>query len=79
MDPLEAEFWKAIEAKERRRKELAALPYAEKLRILIRMQKMIYPIVKDRDPRACVWQIPGYEDDESGGSPDDHSTASAES
>lgn len=64
MDPLEAEFWKAIEAKEKRRKELAALPYAEKLRILIRMQKMIYPIVKDRDPRACVWHIPGYEDDE---------------
>ncbi len=63
MDPLEAEFWKAIEAKEKRRKMLASLPIEEKVRILIRMQKMVYPIVKDRNPRACVWHIPGYEDD----------------
>ncbi|MCE5228747.1 hypothetical protein LLG95_04020 [bacterium] len=63
MDPLETEFWKAIDGKEKRRKWLASLPIHEKVRILIRMQKMIYPLVKDRDPRACVWHIPGYDDD----------------
>ena len=52
-----------IEAKERRRRELAALPIHEKVKILIQMQRMIVPIVRDRDPRARVWEIPGMEDE----------------
>jgi hypothetical protein len=51
-----------VEAKARRRRELAALPIHEKVRILIRMQRMIVPIIRDRDPRARVWEIPGLEE-----------------
>lgn len=37
---LKAIFDAQIEAKERRRKELAALPYTEKLKILLKLQRM---------------------------------------
>ena len=57
-DPLMARI---LEAKERRRHALAALPIHEKVRILIQMQRMIVPIIRDRDPRARVWEIPGME------------------
>ena len=63
MDPIDPEIQKIFEAKERRRMELAALPWPEKVRILVRMQRMIVPLVRHRDPRACVWDIPGYDDE----------------
>lgn len=63
MDPVSPEIQKLFLAKARRRKQLAALPWPEKVRILIRMQRMIVPLVRHRDPRACVWNIPGWDDD----------------
>ena len=63
VDPVSPEIQKLFDAKARRRKELAALPWPEKVRILVRMQRMIYPLVRDRDPRACVWKIPEGDDD----------------
>ena len=63
MDEVSPEIQALFEAKARRRKELAALPWPEKVRILVQMQRMIYPLVCDRDPRACVWDIPGLDDD----------------
>lgn len=55
LDPL---MERIFQAKEERRKRLAALPWPEKVRILVQMQRMIVPIIRDRDPRACVWDIP---------------------
>ncbi|MBN1517326.1 hypothetical protein JXA32_12255 [Candidatus Sumerlaeota bacterium] len=52
-------FEKMIQGKSQRRKELSALPWPEKVRILIQMQRMIVPIVRHRDSRACVWSIAG--------------------
>lgn len=62
MEQIDPEIQKIFENKEKRRKELAALPWPEKVRILIQMQRMIVPLVRDRDPRACVWEIPGLDD-----------------
>ncbi|NUM52023.1 MAG: hypothetical protein HUU46_00115 [Candidatus Hydrogenedentes bacterium] len=57
MDPLDPEIEKLFAAKERRRKQLAALPYPEKVRIVVQMQKMIAPILKARGIDVHVWDI----------------------
>ncbi|NQT34284.1 hypothetical protein HQ587_03770 [bacterium] len=50
---------KACTAKEARRKRLASLPIAEKVRILVRMQKMAAPLLKAQGREARVWKIGG--------------------
>jgi hypothetical protein len=57
VDPLSPEIARLIAAKERRRRELAALPFAEKVRIVVQMQKMVEPILRARGRSACVWEI----------------------
>jgi hypothetical protein len=44
-------------AKRERRLALAALPWHEKVKILIQLQKMALPILESRNPRACVWGV----------------------
>ena len=48
---------KAYAAKAARRKRLAALPIAEKVRILVQMQKMAAPLLKAQGREAYVWKI----------------------
>jgi hypothetical protein len=49
---------KIIAAKARRRKDLAKLPFEEKIRILVRLQEMAGGIRKPGKPQAKgVWQI----------------------
>lgn len=57
MDDLKPEIARLIAAKERRRRELAALPFPEKVRIVVRMQKMVAPILRARGLPARVWEI----------------------
>lgn len=57
MDNMSPLLERALKAKEQRRKQLARLPYPEKVRILIQMQRMAAPLKANRDPRACVWRI----------------------
>ncbi|MBD3242262.1 MAG: hypothetical protein GF331_16840 [Chitinivibrionales bacterium] len=57
MDSLTPEFDRLIKAKQERRRRLARLPYPEKVRILVKMQRMAYPLAATRNPRACVWKI----------------------
>jgi hypothetical protein len=59
MDRMTPALERAVKAKEERRLQLAHLPYAEKVRILVAMQRMAYPLASKRNPRACVWKIPG--------------------
>ena len=47
----------ALAAKQRRRHELAALPYEEKLRILLRLQQMGDIIRQTRGVPARAWPI----------------------
>lgn len=62
MDKMTFDITPQIATKEKRRKMLSALPYPEKVKLIVRLQKMVVPIVKGRDPRACVWKVPEAEE-----------------
>ena len=51
------ELIRLIAAKKRRRRELAALPFAEKVRIVVQLQKMVEPIMRARGRVVRVWEI----------------------
>ena len=57
MDTLPPEIARLIASKERRRRELAALPFAEKVRIVVQLQKMAAPILRARGSPARVWAL----------------------
>jgi len=59
MDELSPEIARLIEAKERRRHKLAALPFPEKVRIVVQMQRMVAPILRARGKNVRVWSLPG--------------------
>lgn len=44
-------------AKEARRRELAALPFPEKVHAVVRMQQMVAPILRARGKDVRVWTI----------------------
>ena len=46
-----------LKAKADRRRKLVRLPYPEKVRIVVQMQKMSYPLARKRTSRACIWRI----------------------
>ena len=58
MDGMTAEIERILAAKARRRRWLAALPYGEKVRAVIQMQRMVHPLLRLRDSRATVWELP---------------------
>ena len=57
MERLTPEIAKLFAAKEERRHKLAALPFAEKVRAAVRMQKMAAPLLRARGRPVCVWPI----------------------
>jgi len=57
MDTAENLMRSALAQKERRRRQLAALPYAEKIRILLRMQRMADAAGRTRGAAPRAWQI----------------------
>ena len=57
MDTTEALMHTAVAAKQRRRLELAALPYADKVRIVLRLQRMGDAIRATRGGAARSWAI----------------------
>jgi len=57
MDSLTPEIARLFAAKERRRKELAALPYPEKVRLVIKLQQMAAPILRARGQAVRVWPL----------------------
>ncbi len=56
MDSVSVERARIYQNKALRRKELAALSWPEKVKIVIQMQKMIAPILKDRGIKAIIWR-----------------------
>lgn len=54
---INAEVTMLFRAKHDRRCRLAALPYPEKVRVVVQLQRMAVPVLKNRNPRARVWQI----------------------
>ncbi len=51
------EMQAALAAKQKRRRELAALPYEEKLRILLRLQRLSDAIRQTRGESARAWPL----------------------
>jgi hypothetical protein len=61
MDPMETvrpEIRQLFAAKEARRHRLAALPFPDKVRAVVRLQRMAAPILRMRGQRVRVWTIP---------------------
>ena len=48
MDGLSPEIARLIAAKQRRRHKLAALPFPEKVRIVVQLQQMAAPVLRAR-------------------------------
>jgi hypothetical protein len=48
MEQLSPEMHRIFAAKEARRKKLAALPFPEKVRIIVQLQRMVAPILRAR-------------------------------
>ena len=57
MDSLRPEVARLFAAKERRRKELAALPYPEKVRLVVKLQEMAAPVLRARGQSVRVWRM----------------------
>jgi hypothetical protein len=57
MDKLDPEISRLITAKEQRRQKLAALPFAEKVRLVVKLQQMAAPILRGRGRSVVVWTL----------------------
>ena len=57
MDKLKPEIQRLFDAKESRRRRLAALPFPEKVRIVVRMQEMVAPVLRARGKNVKVWKV----------------------
>jgi hypothetical protein len=57
MDTLKPEIARLFAAKEARRHKLAALPFPEKVRAVVRLQEMAAPVLRARGIEVCVWNI----------------------
>jgi hypothetical protein len=55
MDTLKPEIARLLTAKEARRHKLAALPFREKVRAVVRLQEMAAPVLRARGKRVRVW------------------------
>ncbi len=54
---LSPEIQRLVAAREERRRKLAALPYPEKVRIVVQLQRMAAPILRARGRQVRVWEL----------------------
>jgi hypothetical protein len=59
VDNLRPEIARLIAAREQRRLKLAALPFPEKVRIVVKLQQMAAPILRARGRAVSVWRLAG--------------------
>ena len=57
MEGLTPEIARLFAAKEDRRRKLAALPFPEKVRAVVRMQEMAAPLLRARGRHVRVWSL----------------------
>ena len=57
MDRLKPEIEKLFRAKEARRTRLAALPFHEKVRAVVQMQRMAAPLLRARGKKIRIWAL----------------------
>lgn len=54
MDP---EIARLFAAKEARRRRLARLPFAEKVKLVVQLQRMAAPLLRQRGKQVRVWSL----------------------
>ena len=59
METFDPEVTRLFAAKEARRHKLAALPFSDKVRVVVRLQQMVAPILRARGRSVNVWNIEG--------------------
>ncbi len=59
MDNLDPEVAALLEAKAKRRHDLAALPFPEKVAAVVKLQEMAAPILRARGQEVQPWRIAG--------------------
>jgi len=57
MGTLRPEIARLIAAKEQRRHKLAALSFVEKVRVVVRLQQMVLPVLRARGHAARAWVL----------------------
>jgi len=57
MDRLTPELERIFAAKAARRRRLAAMPIAAKVRAIVVMQQMVAPLLRARGKRTVVWKL----------------------
>jgi hypothetical protein len=57
MEKLTPEIARLFAAREERRHKPAAPPFPEKVRAVVRMQKMAAPLLRARGRPVCVWPL----------------------
>ena len=62
MGRLNPEIEKLFRAKERRRARLAAMPFPEKVRAVVQMQKMVAPVLRGRGLQVRIWELKSIDD-----------------
>lgn len=59
MGVLRPEVARLLAAKEDRRRKLAGLPFPDKVRAVVRLQRMVEPVLRARGRQVRVWNIKG--------------------
>jgi len=59
MDHLNPEVERLLAAKKARRRQLAALPFPEKVRVVVQLQRMAVPLLRARGRAVRVWNLEG--------------------
>jgi hypothetical protein len=59
MDNLKPEIARLIAAKEARRRQLARLPFPEKVKAVVQLQRMAAPLLRQRGRHVRVWELTG--------------------
>jgi hypothetical protein len=59
MNALSPEVARLFAAKEDRRRKLAGLPFPDKVRAVVRLQRMVAPVLRARGRQVRVWNIEG--------------------
>ena len=59
MGVLRPEVARLLAAKEERRRTLAGLPFPDKVRVVVWLQRMVAPVLRARGRQVRVWNIEG--------------------
>jgi len=57
MEGLSPEITRLLDAKEKRRRKMARLPFPDKVRAVVRLQRIVEPLLRARGRQVRIWNI----------------------